>query len=222
MEKSGFIYIWRDRKHKRYYIGSHWGFEADGYICSSRWMRKAFRRRPEDFKRRILSKDLPRHELLAEEHRWLDKVKDEEIGNRYYNLTKHLNGHWSTDEERVKIIAEKISKAEGRKEKISKAHLGKTHTDETKQKLRAHNLGKKHSEETKQKIKENHNRVYDDPFKAKMSSAAKNRSEATRSKISENSKRLIAEGKIGMKGRRHSPETLKKMSESAKKRRLVA
>ena len=23
-EKYGFVYIWHDRKHKRYYIGSHW------------------------------------------------------------------------------------------------------------------------------------------------------------------------------------------------------
>ena len=35
MEKYGFVYIWFDRKHKRYYIGCHWGHEDDGYVCSS-------------------------------------------------------------------------------------------------------------------------------------------------------------------------------------------
>ena len=44
MEKYGFVYIWYDRKHKRYYIGSHWGSEDDGYICSSTHMNHAFNR----------------------------------------------------------------------------------------------------------------------------------------------------------------------------------
>lgn len=110
MEKSGFVYIWFDRKHKRYYIGSHWGTPLDGYICSSRWMRKAYRRRPEDFKRRLLSKKIERPILLAEEHRWLAKIKDEELGIRYYNLTKHLNGHWSHSDSKL-TVGGKISKA---------------------------------------------------------------------------------------------------------------
>jgi len=32
MQKYGFVYIWFDRKHKRYYIDSHWGKEDDSYI----------------------------------------------------------------------------------------------------------------------------------------------------------------------------------------------
>ena len=56
MEKYGFIYVWYDKKHKRYYVGSHWGHEDDGYICSSSWMRKAYRRRPSDFRRRIIAR----------------------------------------------------------------------------------------------------------------------------------------------------------------------
>lgn len=32
MNKYGFIYLWYDRKHKRYYIGAHWGLKNDGYI----------------------------------------------------------------------------------------------------------------------------------------------------------------------------------------------
>ena len=72
MEKYGFVYIWRDKKRKMYYIGSHWGTEDDGYICSSDRMRKAYRRRPDDFKRRVISRiDTNREELLDEEHRLL-------------------------------------------------------------------------------------------------------------------------------------------------------
>ena len=56
MEKHGFVYIWYDRKHKRYYIGSHWGTEDDGYICSSKWMMQAYKLRPKDFTRKIISR----------------------------------------------------------------------------------------------------------------------------------------------------------------------
>ena len=56
MEKYGFVYIWRDKGKNRYYIGSHWGREDDGYICSSHWMRKSFKRRPLDFRRKILNR----------------------------------------------------------------------------------------------------------------------------------------------------------------------
>lgn len=87
---SGFIYIWRDRKRNRYYIGSHWGSESDGYICSSNWMRDAYRRRPLDFKRRIIETVDSRQELLEAEQRWLNLVQDSEVGKRYYNLNKHV------------------------------------------------------------------------------------------------------------------------------------
>ena len=107
--KFGFVYLWFDRKHKKFYVGSHWGTVDDGYICSSRWMRKAYNRRPRDFKRRIIARiDTSRKELLLEEHRWLSLIKDHELSTRYYNLTKHLNGHWSA-EDTAKTISEKIS-----------------------------------------------------------------------------------------------------------------
>lgn len=108
-KKYGFVYIWFDCKHVRFYIGSHWGSVDDGYICSSRWMRKAYKRRSNDFKRRILSYVYTnRKDLLFEEHKWLKMIKDSELKTRYYNITKHLNGHW-TAEDQVKTISEKIS-----------------------------------------------------------------------------------------------------------------
>ena len=51
----GFVYIWRDKKHNRFYIGSHWGTIDDGYVCSSTWMKRSYLRRPGDFKRKIIS-----------------------------------------------------------------------------------------------------------------------------------------------------------------------
>lgn len=108
--KTGFVYIWYDRKHKRYYIGSHWGAENDGYVCSSRWMRNAYKRRPHDFKRRIVSTvDSNRGDLLAEEYRWLQMISKDHLGSKYYNLTNHLNGHWATDNGKTLTVKQKLS-----------------------------------------------------------------------------------------------------------------
>ena len=112
MEKvSGFVYIWRDRKHKRYYIGSHWGSPDDGYICSSSWMKQAYRKRSSDFKRRILTVVIEsRQSLYDEEMRILGMIKDHELGKRYYNFKKRT-GHWYINDARRVEIGQKISKA---------------------------------------------------------------------------------------------------------------
>jgi hypothetical protein len=111
-EKYGFVYLWFDKKHKRYYVGCHWGTEDDGYICSSRWMRKSYNRRKNDFKRRIISRIYTnRSDLIDEEYRFLQMIKPEELKIRYYNLHNHYFNHWSTDEEKSLTLREKISKA---------------------------------------------------------------------------------------------------------------
>ena len=125
MEKYGFVYIWYDRKHKRYYIGCHWGHEDDRYICSSSWIKQAYKHRPQDFKRRVLSRVYSnRKELLLEEHKWLLLIKSEEYKNRYYNLCITHPNHWSTDKQKYKTVAEKVSESwkdpEIRARKISK------------------------------------------------------------------------------------------------------
>jgi len=125
MKKSGFVYIWFDRKHSRYYIGSHWGSENDGYICSSNWMRDAYRRRTEDFKRKIITRiDSSYQELLVEEEKWLSLIKDEELGKRYYNLNNKRIGHWTTNKDTRSI-----------RQKIGDAHRGKTISIEHKEAL---------------------------------------------------------------------------------------
>ena len=86
---EGFIYIWYDRKRNMYYIGCHWGTEDDGYICSNNRMRDAYRRRPNDFKRRIIQNGITRENLLEEEYKWLQLIPDNQLGKKYYNLRKH-------------------------------------------------------------------------------------------------------------------------------------
>ena len=115
--KSGFIYIWYDKKLSRYYIGCHWGFEDDGYVCSSSWMKKAYKNRPHDFKRRILKRNIQvRQEMFLEEERWLNMIKPSEIKPinnhpRYYNLNIKNNEVWHKYEENLKTVGQKISAA---------------------------------------------------------------------------------------------------------------
>lgn len=117
MEKYGFVYIWYDKKHKRYYIGCRWGKEDDGYICSSPWMKRAYKNRPEDFRRRILERVYTnKKSLLEREYKWLSMIKPEELKNRYYNLHNHHFGHWASNEDSRLTVGEKISKGHNRPE----------------------------------------------------------------------------------------------------------
>lgn len=122
MEKTGFIYIWYDAKRKMYYIGCHWGTEDDGYICSSHRMLNAYNKRPKDFKRRIIERNIDRENLFEIEHKWLSFIKEDEYGDRYYNLiTNHIN-HWtgSADENKRLSISEKISRTKtGKKHNLT-------------------------------------------------------------------------------------------------------
>jgi hypothetical protein len=179
-EKYGFVYIWYDRKHKRYYIGCRWGNINDGYVCSSSWMKQAFGHRPKDFKRRILKTNIPtRHETYIEEQRWLNMIKPEEIkpindNARYYNLCITNNKVWHTYEENIKTVGQKISQSkkgkstgpmtEERKRNISEAKkkkfeekqklLGYKFDPDHTQKLSDNRKGKGHTEEWKRQNSE--------------------------------------------------------------------
>lgn len=103
---SGFVYIWFDRKHKRFYVGSHWGSTTDGYICSSTWMKNSYKRRPQDFKRRVIEHiSTTRQELYECEYKWLSLIPKEQLGKRYYNLKKSMHGSIEYTEE----VLEKMS-----------------------------------------------------------------------------------------------------------------
>jgi len=191
-EKYGFVYIWYDRKHKRYYIGSHWGEEDDGYICSSPWMKKSYKRRPDDFKRKIISRVYSnKKELLDEEYIYLSKIKDEELGKKYYNLSNRKPSHWSTDPQKKLTVGQKISAKNKANPDFGKWNCGKTLSEEQKKKI---------SESTSIAMKK---RYKENP-----------RTPETCKKIGENSKRLQREKKIGMHGRKHKPETIEKMKQN--------
>lgn len=215
MEKYGFVYIWYDRKHNRYYVGSHWGTEDDGYICSSTWMRNARSRRPGDFKRRIIQKVTDRWILLDEEQKWLNQIKDEEIKVRYYNLSKTTKNPWYKYPDQVKTVSEKISHQvkehvasltpEERRERFGywrgkpSPKRGVPISEEQKEKVRQANLGKKYSAETNAKKGKNtwnkgRSGIYSEETREKIGAAQRGKKRGppsleTRLKISE-TKRL--------------------------------
>ena len=162
MEKTGFVYIWYDRKHKRYYIGCHWGTEDDGYICSSSWMISSYKKRPQDFKRRIIQRDIVKTQLQDAEYYWISMIKPSELKTRYYNLHNHKFDHWSRQEKTNLSIKEKISiktkeamtRPEVREKMIPvwETTKGKKQSEETVTKRARSNTGKKRNQETKNKI----------------------------------------------------------------------
>jgi hypothetical protein len=75
-------------------------------------MRSSYKRRSQDFKRRIVKRYqlIAYKELIAEEQRWLDMIKPEEFGIKYYNYQPKAKGwSWHQNEHTRKIVREKIS-----------------------------------------------------------------------------------------------------------------
>jgi len=174
-ERYGFVYIWYDVKKKRFYIGCHWGYEGDGYICSSSNMKKAYKRRPEDFKGpRILKKVYTnKKDLLEEEYYWLSMIKKEELGRRYYNLHNHHYGHWSSDEYKAQKVRKKIStnypKRPEVKEKISNTLKEYFSNDENRKRNKKKQKELYSTPEMKAKMSEVRKKQWANPeFRAKM------------------------------------------------------
>jgi hypothetical protein len=202
MEKYGFVYIWHDTKTKRFYIGAHWGTENDGYICSSTWMMRAYNKRPNDFKRRILERvDSSIEDTFLAEDRWLLKIKQEKLKKRYYNIQNKGQNYWFTLGEKKSLSV---------KQKISKTKTGvPVHSDAYKNRRRQMALGnpggfggipgmlgKKHKEETKRKISDK-NRGKTQPKEAiektRLANLGRKRSDHEKKKISESMKLVWTE-----------------------------
>jgi hypothetical protein len=187
MEKYGFVYIWYDRKHKRYYVGSHWGTENDGYICSSKWMMQAYKLRPNDFKRRIISKIYScKQDILNEENRWLSMIKPNEIKTKYYNLRIHEFGHWSTDKDLEQTTRERISqktKEAMQRPEVRENYLTAMKNRDTRSSnlevrakrsnsMMGKNVGRVHTDETIEKNRLGHlGKIHTDETKSKIAKA---------------------------------------------------
>lgn len=134
----GFVYIWHDRKRNKFCIGSHFGALDSGYVTSTGDMKWAYKKRPEDFKRRILY-FLPENNLdilRAKEQEWLNLISEEELGRRYYNLKKAAHG-WEKGRARSPETKAKISATMKGRKKPTGFNIGRKHSPETLAKMRA-------------------------------------------------------------------------------------
>lgn len=220
-EKYGFIYLWHDIKKDMFYVGSHWGHENDGYICSSKWMRDAFRYRPQDFRRKIVKRlyECTRQELYVEEQRWLSMIKPHELKRKYYNLSLSVKDPWYQYEEKRLSIGQKISQAK----------KGKSTGPCSPEKAKAISEAKKAAFASgKTVITEEWRRKNSEARKGKDTwMKGKQHSEESRRKMSESrkgyvpseeSKRKNGESHRGMK---RSAETKKKMSLAISKSYII-
>lgn len=215
MEKYGIVYIWRDRKHKRYYIGSHWGTEDDGYVCSSTWMLAGYARRPKDFKRRIVARLDDRAKLREEEFRWLGMIKSEELKTRYYNI-------------RIKVAEGFPAKRKARQDQM-RLETGNAFSPEHRAALSEAHKGHTQSEESKLKRSESLRRAWADgkisgmrgkkwsdlhTEEQRAAKSAKISAALTGKTHTGESRAKISAAQTGKKRAPHSPETKAKMAEA--------
>jgi hypothetical protein len=126
-------------------------------------MRKAYKRRPEDFKRRVVALVYSdRASLLIEEDRWLKMIKPEEVHKRYYNLVLTVNNPWWAGSGKISIgerISKSVSlaskgvpKSKSHREALRLSHMGHKHTKEQKEKMSVSHTGLIRTEEHKQNL----------------------------------------------------------------------
>ena len=231
MENSyGFVYIWYDsgksknhidNRRRMYYIGAHWGSENDGYVCSSKWMKISYKRRPQDFSRRVLFRTFNYDELWLKEYEIISNISSFKFGKKYYNLIASLN--------RGRGTGKRTIHSEQTKKKISDANKGKIISEEHRKKLRVFNTGRTHSlsSEAREKIsKVNKGKKRSEKFKENISKFQKERK---RTPLSEETKRKISIANLGKTfskehkdalskiriGKFHSEETKEKMRQAS-------
>jgi hypothetical protein len=192
-------------------------------------MKNAYKKRPEDFKRRIIQRGITDKFALHEaEDRWLKMMKPHELKLvRYYNQSNTVKDHWMKYAGKSQKVVEKIFTPE-RNRKAAESLRKVRRTEEQKEHLRQINLGKSISDEAKVKIGASLKQAYADGRKT-ASVLLYGASDETKKKSSESMKKCYAEGRRKpvcfpgelnpFYGKKHSEETRLKMSIAAKNRK---
>ena len=82
-QNTSFIYLWYDGK--KFYLGVHKGTPDDRYICSSKVVLEEYKKRPENFRRRILAYGTMK-EMIDLEEKLLRNRKEKGKWDKYYNI----------------------------------------------------------------------------------------------------------------------------------------
>ena len=139
---NGFVYLWENTENKKMYIGSHLGNVNDGYVGSGVYFKRAFEKKPENFKRTIIYTGNKFRDIET----FILKSVDAANSDRFYNLKNDAVGGWSHCQS--KEIKEKRGKA------LSEAKIGIAPPCASRDKKGTKNpmYGKNHSDITKRKI----------------------------------------------------------------------
>ena len=108
---EAFVYCWTDHLTDKLYVGWHKGTPNDGYICSSKYMKEQYNKRPSDFTRQIIAvgtcKDMTSFETT------LLRAADAKNNDSYYNL-HNGDGFYSygpmSEEQKEKLRGPKTKK----------------------------------------------------------------------------------------------------------------
>jgi len=92
--RSGFVYLWKDTKRNKFYLGSHLGTPNDGYVGSNKQFLNTYKSRPDTFGRRILEiyESCTNNFIRDREQKWLSLIKVSELTKRYYNIKNVASG----------------------------------------------------------------------------------------------------------------------------------
>ena len=164
--------------------------------------------------------------LLEREQHWIDHYDAAKVGYNVAAVAGRTVGIVWTEEQKRKASESKkgVKKSPEHVAKMSAVRIGKTHSEETRRKIgektRARladpaqrekignaNRGRKPSDEARLKMSQAQRAAYTDERRQVQAQAASGRvhSDEAKAKIAENNRRRV-----------YSPETLKKMSDSAK------
>jgi len=141
MEHYGFVYCWTNLENGMKYIGSHHGKIDDGYVGSSVYFIRSYRKSPELFSREILELNTYGDDpylTYSLEQKHLDTVPDIHLNEGYYNLSPYAfhPGGWNRGKTGV------TQHLQPAKEKISIANKGKLLTEKTRAKISESKLGR--------------------------------------------------------------------------------
>lgn len=200
---KAFVYCWTDHKTNKLYVGSHKGTIDDGYICSSKYMMKEYKERPNDFTRQIIAEG-DEEDIRILENKIL-KSANARLNEDFYN--KHDNdgfyfegwkkGQFSEEHRRnMSLAAKKRAKRNIDPLHLQKLNEGRRKSKNSPEHLEAISKSRKGVPMTKEAIEK-----------------------SSKSRIMNNDTKKLASyaGKISMEKYKNDPDRQKQHSERMKR-----